>query len=577
MSASAEEVNMSEDAGAGNSRVLAGRYAIGEFIGQGGMATVYRGTDIKLGRQVAIKVMKSELSNDESFRSRFRQEAQSASRMAHPTVVRVFDAGDDLIQTAEGAKRLPFIVMEYVEGTNLRQFIEENELSQTEAARIVESVLTALEYSHRAGIVHRDIKPANIMITKSGQVKVMDFGIARAVSETSSTLQQTTAILGTAAYFSPEQAKGESVDARTDLYSTAVLLYELLAREVPFRGDTAVAVAYQHVSERPTPPSERNPEIPPELDRVVLYGLGKDRARRFQTAAEFRDALSIAASGKMPDLPTHDTQNTVLFSGGEEVSESDLALRQLAEGGGSRTQSRPPVMWTWAAILTIAAIVIAVVFWLVNLVPNEISPSNVREIPELTNKTRAEAVEILTELDLEIIQVEQTDEKVAEDHVISSDPEAGTTVNIGEEVTLLISSGPVQAVVPDFAGQSQAKYTATLEDLGLTVGKVTSTDDPVAPADRVISISPEVGSKIPSGGAVNVTVATGKVDIPDVIGQALDTAQNALSGLGLDLTIDAQMTSVTGCVFNEQLLISGQTLVGSNPQGSQLTLSYCAG
>ncbi|KUF07334.1 serine/threonine protein kinase [Leucobacter sp. G161] len=568
---------MSEDAGAGNSRVLAGRYAIGEFIGQGGMATVYRGTDIKLGRQVAIKVMKSELSNDESFRSRFRQEAQSASRMAHPTVVRVFDAGDDLIQTAEGAKRLPFIVMEYVEGTNLRQFIEENELSQTEAARIVESVLTALEYSHRAGIVHRDIKPANIMITKSGQVKVMDFGIARAVSETSSTLQQTTAILGTAAYFSPEQAKGESVDARTDLYSTAVLLYELLAREVPFRGDTAVAVAYQHVSERPTPPSERNPEIPPELDRVVLYGLGKDRARRFQTAAEFRDALSIAASGKMPDLPTHDTQNTVLFSGGEEVSESDLALRQLAEGGGSRTQSRPPVMWTWAAILTIAAIVIAVVFWLVNLVPNEISPSNVREIPELTNKTRAEAVEILTELDLEIIQVEQTDEKVAEDHVISSDPEAGTTVNIGEEVTLLISSGPVQAVVPDFAGQSQAKYTATLEDLGLTVGKVTSKDDPVAPADRVISISPEVGSKIPSGGAVSVTVATGKVDIPDVIGQALDTAQNALSGLGLDLTIDAQMTSVTGCVFNEQLLISGQTLVGSNPQGSQLTLSYCAG
>ncbi|MBP6686010.1 MAG: Stk1 family PASTA domain-containing Ser/Thr kinase, partial [Leucobacter sp.] len=473
---------MSEDAGAGNSRVLAGRYAIGEFIGQGGMATVYRGTDIKLGRQVAIKVMKSELSNDESFRSRFRQEAQSASRMAHPTVVRVFDAGDDLIQTAEGAKRLPFIVMEYVEGTNLRQFIEENELSQTEAARIVESVLTALEYSHRAGIVHRDIKPANIMITKSGQVKVMDFGIARAVSETSSTLQQTTAILGTAAYFSPEQAKGESVDARTDLYSTAVLLYELLAREVPFRGDTAVAVAYQHVSERPTPPSERNPEIPPELDRVVLYGLGKDRARRFQTAAEFRDALSIAASGKMPDLPTHDTQNTVLFSGGEEVSESDLALRQLAEGGGSRTQSRPPVMWTWAAILTIAAIVIAVVFWLVNLVPNEISPSNVREIPELTNKTRADAVEILTELDLEIIQVEQTDEKVAADHVISSDPEAGTTVNIGDEVTILISSGPVQAVVPDFAGQSQEKYAATLEDLGLTVGKVTSKDDPVAPA-----------------------------------------------------------------------------------------------
>src|SRR5690606_36573924 len=184
--------------------------------------------------------------------------------------------------------------------------LKESRLSQTEAARIVEAVLTALEYSHRAGIVHRDIKPANIMITKSGQVKVMDFGIARAVSETSSTLQQTTAILGTAAYFSPEQAKGENVDVRTDLYSTAVLLYELLTGDVPFRGDTAVAVAYQHVSERPTPPSERNPEVSPEFDRVVLYGLGKDRARRFQTAAEFRDALRQAADGTMPRLPRHD-------------------------------------------------------------------------------------------------------------------------------------------------------------------------------------------------------------------------------------------------------------------------------
>lgn len=568
---------MSEAAGGANSRVLGGRYAIGEFIGQGGMATVYRGTDIKLGRQVAIKVMKSELSGDEQFRARFRQEAQSASRMAHPTIVRVFDAGDDLIQTAEGAKRLPFIVMEYVEGTNLRQFIEENELSQTEASRIVESVLTALEYSHRAGVVHRDIKPANIMITKSGQVKVMDFGIARAVSETSSTLQQTTAILGTAAYFSPEQAKGESVDARTDLYSTAVLLYELLAREVPFRGDTAVAVAYQHVSERPTPPSERNPDIPAELDRVVLYGLGKDRARRFQTAAEFRDALSVAASGNMPNLPRHDTQNTVLFSSGEEVSESDLALRQLAEGGGSRTQSRPPVMWTWAAILTIAAIVIAVVFWLMNLVPNEISPSNVREVPEFENTSRSEAVAALLELDLEVKQVEQTDDKVPNDNVISTDPEAGTTVNVGDEVTLYISTGPEQAPVPGFAGKSQDSYADMLSDLGLTVGKVTTQDHPSEPAGRVLNVSPEVGSKLQAGETVDLTVASGQVDVPDVINQSIDTARNLVSGLGLDLSIDAQMSSASGCVYNEQLLVFGQSIVGSNPQGSQLTLSYCAG
>ncbi|KAM9862099.1 Stk1 family PASTA domain-containing Ser/Thr kinase [Leucobacter sp. BZR 635] len=568
---------MSEATGESNSRVLGGRYAIGEFIGQGGMATVYRGTDIKLGRQVAIKVMKSELSGDEQFRARFRQEAQSASRMAHPTIVRVFDAGDDLIQTAEGAKRLPFIVMEYVEGTNLRQFIEENELSQAEAARIVASVLTALEYSHRAGVVHRDIKPANIMITKSGQVKVMDFGIARAVSETSSTLQQTTAILGTAAYFSPEQAKGETVDARTDLYSTAVLLYELLARDVPFRGDTAVAVAYQHVSERPQPPSERNPEVSPELDRVVLYGLGKDRARRFQTAAEFRDALGVAASGTMPDLPRYEAQNTVLFSAGEEVSESDLALRQLAEGGGSRTQSRPPVMWTWAAILTIAAIVIAVVFWLMNMVPQEISPSGTREVPDFENTTRAEALKTLDELDLTAIQVEQTDGKVENDHVISSDPEAGTSVAVGDEVTLYISTGPAPVIVPEFAGKSQNAYTEALEELGLSVGKVNSKDDPVAPDGRVLGISPEAGSKIAPGESVTLTVATGKVDIPDVLNQPLDMAQNALSGLGLDLKIDAQLVSATGCVYNEQHLVTSQSLVGPNPQGSQLWISFCTG
>ena len=572
-----EEVNMSEAASGGDARVLAGRYAIGEFIGQGGMATVYRGTDLKLGRQVAIKVMKSELSNDEQFRSRFRQEAQSASRMAHPTIVRVFDAGDDLIQTSEGAKRLPFIVMEYVEGTNLRQFVEENQLSQSEAARIVESVLTALEYSHRAGVVHRDIKPANIMITKSGQVKVMDFGIARAVSETSSTLQQTTAILGTAAYFSPEQAKGEAVDARTDLYSTAILLYELLTGDVPFRGDTAVAVAYQHVSERPEPPSVKNPEVSAELDRVVLYGLGKDRARRFQSAADFREALRLAASGTMPDLPRHDTQNTLLFSAGEEVSESDLALRQLAEGGGSRTQSRPPVMWTWAAILTIAAIVVAVVFWLVNLVPQDIAPTNMREVPAFEDTTRAEALKQLQDLDLEVIQVEQSDEKVPGGYVISTDPEAGTKLSVGDEVTLYVSTGPQEAVVPDFSGMSLDKYKEELREAGLEIGMVSSSDDPLQPADRVLSSEPDKGAKVRSGQVVNVTVSSGKVDIPNLIDQPLSVAQNLVSGLGLQLELDPQTVSADGCAFNENYPVRGQSIVGSNPQGSKLELTYCAG
>lgn len=561
----------------GEPRILAGRYAIGEFIGQGGMATVYRGTDIKLGRQVAIKVMKSELSNDEQFRSRFRQEAQSASRMAHPTVVRVFDAGDDLIQTPDGPRRLPFIAMEYVEGKNLRQVIDEGALTSSEASRILESVLTALEYSHRAGIVHRDIKPANIMITTSGQVKVMDFGIARAVSDTSSTLQQTTAILGTAAYFSPEQAKGESVDTRTDLYSTAVLLYELLTGQVPFTGDTAVAVAYQHVSERPKAPSERNPQVSPEFDRVVLYGLGKDRARRFQTATEFRDALRQAANGTMPNLPKHDTQNGVLFSAGEEISESDLALRQLAEGGGSRTQSRPPVMWTWAAILTVGAIVVAVVFWLVNLVPNDIAPSDVRTVPTFEDTSRAAALDALDDLDLTALQVEQPDERVPAGNVIGTDPEAGTAVTVGDEITLFISTGPESAEVPSFRSLSVEKYTEALSELGFEVGQITTVDDPLEPADRVLGVSPEPGSTLRSGSVIDLTVSSGQVAIPDVTHQPLDVARSLVSGLGLELKLTPQTTSATGCTEVSGYPIMGQSVVGPHSQGSSLELTYCVG
>ena len=564
---------MPETPNGGEQRILAGRYAIGEFVGQGGMATVYRGTDTKLGRQVAIKVMKADLAGDEEFRSRFRQEAQSASRMAHPTVVRVFDAGDDLIQTADGPKQLPFIVMEYVEGTNLRQLISESELSQTEACRVVDSVLTALEYSHRAGIVHRDIKPANIMITKTGQVKVMDFGIARAVSETSSTLQQTTAILGTAAYFSPEQAKGESIDARTDLYSTAVLLYELLTGDVPFRGDTAVAVAYQHVSERPEAPSERNSAVTPELDRVVLYGMAKDRAKRFQSASEFRDALRLAANGQMPKL-TLAQPETVLFTGGNEVTESDLALRQLAEGGGgARTQSRPPVMWTWAAILTIGAIIIAVVFWLVTLAPQTFQPDTSREVPQLVDVDREEAITKLAEHDLAAIPIEQTSEDVAAGHVISTDPEGGIMVNRGDSITLYVSTGPVTAKVPEIKRMSVEDYKQALADLGLEVGLITSVNDPLAPANRVLEVIPAPGTELQSGESVELRVASGKVQVPDVARLPLDIALQRLDGLGLQ--VDPKED--TSCPAESGFPITTQSLTGEQEQGASIELMYCTG
>jgi serine/threonine-protein kinase len=262
------------------------------------MADVYEGVDTRLGRTVAIKLLKSDLANDPSFEARFRQEAQASARMGHPTIVRIYDAGEEITTDEYGNQhKYPFIVMEYVKGKLLRDLLHERRLTRNEAIEWASGVLTALEFSHRAGVIHRDIKSANIMITDAGQVKVMDFGIARAISDSSATMAHTSGIVGTAQYFSPEQAKGENVDARTDLYSTGVLLYEMLCGRPPFKGESAVSVAYQHVSEAVIPPSEFDSSISPELDAVVLRGLAKDREDRFQTAEEFRENLIAAANG----------------------------------------------------------------------------------------------------------------------------------------------------------------------------------------------------------------------------------------------------------------------------------------
>ncbi len=565
---------MSETAATNTQRMLAGRYSIGELLGQGGMSTVYRGTDVKLGRQVAIKIMRANLAGDEQFRTRFRQEAQSASRLAHPSVVRVLDAGDDLIQTPEGPQRLPFIVMEFVDGQNLRELTANEQLTPAEACRVVDAVLSALEYSHRAGIVHRDIKPANIMITRSGQVKVMDFGIARAVSETSSTVQQTTAILGTAAYFSPEQAKGETVDTRTDLYSTGVLLYELLSGDVPFKGDTAVAVAYQHVSERPQPPSERDPKVSPELDRVVLHSLAKDRARRFQSASEFRSALGLAAAGTMPRLDTTASQSNVLFEAESEVSESDLALRRLSETGAStRSQSRPPVMWIWAAILTVVAVVAAVVFWVATMAPGSLVPANTRVVPELIDVAKADAVNQLMGLDLVPVVQEIPSDDVAAGRVIRTDPEAGERVTSETKVNVFVSIGPENPEVPEFARLSLDEYTAELEAAGLTVGSVTKIDDPNQLAGVVLDVNPKPGQTLGRGQGVEVTVASGMLMVPDVKGQALEVARSTLSAAGVRTVTPVPRS----CSIEPGFPVVDQSAVGQQPQSTPVEIFYCQG
>ena len=311
--------------------MLSDRYRVYELIGRGGMASVYRGRDLTLGREVAIKILKRELADDSAFRTRFRLEAQAASRMSHPTIVRVFDAGEDTETDADGTTHsVPYIVMELVDGTLLKDIIASGPVPMTDAVRYVDGILEALEYSHRAGVVHRDIKPGNVMVAGSGQVKVMDFGIARAVSDSSSTVAETTAILGTAAYFSPEQAKGEPVDARADLYSAGVVLYELLTGRAPFRGESPVAVAYQHVSETPVPPSELVDTVPRSLDAVALRALAKDPFQRYQDAASFRAALDATLEGRAPTKKQLGALTSELYGANpRQAAETARSLRQL--------------------------------------------------------------------------------------------------------------------------------------------------------------------------------------------------------------------------------------------------------
>ena len=280
-------------------RLVGGRYELGELIGYGGMAEVHRGRDTRLNREVAIKVLRADLARDPSFLTRFRREAHSAAGLNHPSIVSVYDTGED---DGPDGTPVPFIVMEYVEGRTLRDILKsEGRLPGRRAMEIAADICAALDFSHRNGIIHRDIKPANVMITPAGAVKVMDFGIARAVADTSATVTQTANVIGTAQYLSPEQARGESVDARSDVYSTGCLLYELVTGVPPFQGDSPVAVAYQHVRENPVMPSARNPEVPRALDSIVMKALAKNQFNRYQSAGEMRADLQRALANQPVD------------------------------------------------------------------------------------------------------------------------------------------------------------------------------------------------------------------------------------------------------------------------------------
>ena len=504
---------------------LGGRYEIGELLGRGGMAEVHMGRDTRLGRTVAVKMLRPDMARDPSFQTRFRREAHSAASLNHPAVVAVYDTGEDEF----AGNPVPYIVMEYVEGSTLRELISSgNRLVPERALEITDGVLAALAYSHQQGIVHRDIKPANVMLTRSGDVKVMDFGIARAVADNGATMTQTSAVIGTAQYLSPEQARGEQVDARSDIYSTGCLLYELLTGRPPFVGDSPVSVAYQHVREEPVPPSRIDPDVPRNADAIVLKALTKDREDRYQTADEMRRDIAAAQAGRTivpPAVPMDATQaidrNTVLAGTGTYPAATDPERR---EGRGGRAFGY--------ALLGLAVIA---VFVLAAVLGREIfagGGSETTRVPDITGLTLAEARQSLQQENLTLGQVEEkNDDRVPQGSIIDQTPESASEVEQNSSVDVTVSAGKAETTVPSLVGLSLDEATQALRDNDLALGDTTPVPSE-DPQGTVRKVDPGEGETVPVGTRVDIRYASGKNRVPDVTGLSEAEAVAAIEDAG---------------------------------------------
>ena len=561
-------------------RILANRYHIGRRIGRGGMAEVYAATDERLGRHVAVKLLHTNLATEESFRARFRQEAQAAARMTHPSIVRVFDAGEDTFVRNDGFEIVvPYIVMEYIDGRQLVDYIAEGPLSNEKIEKYMSGILTSLEYSHRAGVVHRDIKPGNVMISTSDEVKVTDFGIARAISDTAGTIAQTTAILGTASYFSPEQARGEQVDGRSDLYSAGIVLYEMLTGRVPFQGDSAVAVAYQHVTEPPRRPSQLNPRVSPEVDAVVMKALAKRADDRYQTAAEFRTELQNAFRGIAPAHASAmaDSEPTELFGPGPtavDATESALNSMHNDDDREPDVQRRPPAMWIWGAIGVVAAVVIGVLVFTLLLPKDGQLPEASVHVPNVEGMSLEEAKSSLEELGFVIREKTEASDTVESDHIISQSPPADAAVARGTTVTLTVSSGKGELEVPDLKELTLEEAKAKLEEVGLKAGSVTSEDSPTVPEGAVIRTDPDQGSTLKAGETVNLFTSNGHVTVPsDLEGKPFDEVESQLGDLDLSVT----PVPNPSCPETSGREVTSITPTGRVEQKSDISVTYCSG
>ena len=552
-------------------RVLGGRYEVGELIGRGGMAEVHVGHDLRLGRSVAIKILRSDLARDTSFLARFRREAQSAAGLNHPSIVAVYDSGEQLHHESGGAPvQVPYIIMEHVEGRTLRDLLnEERVLDPDEAARITAAVLAGLDYAHSKGIVHRDIKPANVMVTRGGAVKVMDFGIARALADTAATMTQTQAVLGTARYLSPEQAQGQDVDARSDLYSTGCLLYELLSGRTPFQGDP-VSLVYQHLGEQPQAPSTHQPDLPKALDAITLHALEKTPEARYQSAGAFRDDLVAARTGGRISQDAQDTYNRVLgaavagsamaggaamagdqtevvgaapYGQGSEPTMSMVGQAAVPPEDSDEPTDEIPVREErhrggWLMLGVLGLLALAAVAFVVFEVLGPADEETVQvAVPSVITFTEDEARAAITRVGL-VPEVEQRADDTTAGEVIEQNPGPNTMVDEGSTVDLVVSSGPDAIEIPDVEGFSESAARTRLEAEGLTVaGEVQEVDDPEYDAETVIRTDPGAGQEVNPDEEVVLVVASGQVEVPNVVGQDLGTAASDLR--------DARLSPVT--------------------------------
>ncbi|OYN78918.1 Stk1 family PASTA domain-containing Ser/Thr kinase [Mycolicibacterium sphagni] len=543
---------------------LSDRYELGEILGFGGMSEVHMARDTRLHRDVAVKVLRADLARDPSFYLRFRREAQNAAALNHPAIVAVYDTGE--ADTGNGP--LPYIVMEYVDGVTLRDIVHtDGPIPFRRAIEIIADACQALNFSHQHGIIHRDVKPANIMISKTGAVKVMDFGIARALADTGNSVTQTAAVIGTAQYLSPEQARGEPVDARSDVYSLGCVLYEILTGEPPFVGDSPVAVAYQHVREDPVPPSQRYPGISPELDAVVLKALAKNPDNRYQTAAEMRTDLVRVHNGEAPEAPK-------VFSAAERTS---MLNAPAAPSRGDETDEIPRTatfvetdraggsIARWLIVVAVLAVLTVVVTIGINMVSG--NPRNV-QVPDVRGQAKDDAIATLQNKGFKIRTQTTPDNTVPPEKVVSTDPTANSSAGAGDEITINLSTGPEQREVPDCSnggsggGISYADCVQKLKDAGFSKFKQTTSASTPDQKDRVLSTVPPANQLSAITNEITIVVGNGPqtAEVPVVAGQTIDVAQQILTASGFLKTLPVPTDSTEP---------SGQ-VVGTDPPNGQV-------